>query len=229
MKVIMNKLIDVSRTIFLSFFLFSVLLVLLYRFINPPVTLLMLQRLTQQLHQSKPLRLGKKWMPLNKISSDMVLAVVASEDNNFLIHRGLDFEAISRAIQFNKYSRNFIGASTISQQTAKNVFLWPKRSYIRKGVELYFTLLIEIFWSKKRIIEIYLNIIELGNGIYGVEKASEYYYHQKAQALTIKQAAMLAAILPAPQKRNPSHPSAYLTYRRDHIISVMFKLRKVEF
>ncbi|MDR2556884.1 MAG: monofunctional biosynthetic peptidoglycan transglycosylase [Bacteroidales bacterium] len=212
------------------FFGLSIFFTVLYRWVNPPVTPLMIIRLFDQYGEDKPLMLKKKWVALEDIAPSMVQAVVASEDNLFLQHNGFDWNAIDKAHTRNKSGKKRIhGGSTITQQTAKNVFLYPRRSYIRKGLEAYFTLLIELFWSKERIMEVYLNVIEMGNGIYGVEQAAQTYYHCSAKRLTKQQSAMIAAILPAPRRRNPARPSAYMFKRQATILTLMNKIGSVKF
>lgn len=159
----------------------------------------------------------------------MTRAVVASEDNRFLDHWGIDVEAVQKAVDYNKRHRRKRGASTISQQVAKNVFLWPARTYIRKGFEVYFTVLIEAVWSKKRIMVVYLNVMETGNGVYGVEAAAQKYFHKSAKKLTKGEAALIAAALPNPRGRNPARPSTYLLKRQARILSLMNKIGPVEF
>ena len=161
----------------------------------------------------KDMKLDKTWKPLEKISPHLQLAVVCSEDQNFLKHNGFDFGAIQKAIKHNEKSKRKRGASTISQQTAKNVFLWPGRSWVRKGFEVYFTFLIELFWSKQRIMEVYLNVIEMGDGIYGAEAASQTYFKKSAKDISKQQAATISSILPSPLKYNARKPSAYLQGR----------------
>ncbi|TNF23934.1 MAG: monofunctional biosynthetic peptidoglycan transglycosylase, partial [Bacteroidetes bacterium] len=161
----------VGKTI-LGLFLFSILMVIVYRFVPVPVTILQLSRCVEQFQDEKPIRLKKDWEPLENISNKLQLAVVCAEDQKFLNHNGFDIEAIEKAVERNKKGKRIRGASTISQQTAKNVFLWPGRTWVRKGFEVYFTALIELFWSKERIMEVYLNVIEMGDGIYGAEAAS---------------------------------------------------------
>lgn len=220
-----------SLLYFLAFFVsVTVLWVLILSFINPPITFLMLKRSYQQLIDSKrEVYFSKEWVSIENISPNMVQAVVASEDNKFLTHFGFDMEAIRKANHNNKKGRKVRGASTISQQTAKNVFLWPTRSYVRKVFEMYFTVLIEVFWSKERVMEVYLNIIEFGDGVYGVEAASRKYFNKSAKKLTRGEAALLAAILPSPLKRNPAKPSSYLLRRQAHILSLMEKIGPVDF
>jgi monofunctional biosynthetic peptidoglycan transglycosylase len=175
----------------------------------------------------------KKWVPLSQISDELQLAVIASEDQLFLEHIGFDIQAIRKAIDHNQRTKNkkIKGASTISQQTAKNVFLWPGRSWFRKGLEVYFTTLIEFFWSKERILEVYLNVIEMGNGIYGAQAASKYYFKKDAKQLTRWESAFLAAILPNPSKyrNNPNNPSDYILERQFWIVDQMEHLRSGEY
>ena len=159
----------------------------------------------------------------------MIKAVVASEDNRFLDHWGIDVEAIQKATEYNKRHNRKRGASTITQQVAKNVFLWPARSWVRKGFELYFAVMIETVWSKKRIMVVYLNVMETGNGIYGVEAAARKYFHKSAARLTRSEAALIAASLPNPRVRNPARPSAYLLRRQARIMNLMNKLGPVKF
>ena len=157
----------------------------------------------------------------------MIQAVVAAEDNRFLEHWGIDVEAIEKAVEHNKRHRRKHGASTITQQTAKNVFLWPARTYTRKALEFYFTTMIELTWSKKRIMEVYLNVIETGDGIYGAEAAAQKYFHKPASKLTRGEAALIAAALPNPRKRNPAAPSDYLWRRQARILDLMNKIPPV--
>jgi monofunctional biosynthetic peptidoglycan transglycosylase len=160
-----------------------------------------------------------KWVPLENISKSMQKAVIASEDAKFYEHNGFDFEAIEKARIYNQKHKKKKGASTISQQTAKNVFLWPARSYLRKGLEAYFTILIEIFWSKARILEVYLNVIELGPSTYGVEAAGEKFFFKKAKTLTPAEAALMTAVLPNPIKFKIKHPTSYILRRQNAILN----------
>lgn len=192
----------------LWFFSISIFSVIVFRFVPVPVTILMLQRCVEQKIDGEPMVLQKDWVSLDKISNNLQLAVVTSEDQQFLWHHGFDFEAIEKAQKYNEKQKKrkrpkTRGASTISQQTAKNVFLFPQRSYIRKGLEVYFTGLIELLWSKQRIMEVYLNVIEMGDGIYGAEAAAQYYFHKPASKLTAAEAAGIAACLPNPRKYHP--------------------------
>lgn len=210
----------------LFFVAFTILWVIAYRFVPVPGTLLMLQRCVEQKIDGKEMKLEKKWVPLSQISNSLQLAVVTSEDQNFLWHHGFDFEAIQKAVKYNEKQQKkrhpkLRGASTISQQCAKNVFLFPARNFIRKGLEVYFTFLIEVFWNKQRIMEVYLNEIEMGDGIYGAEAASQIYFHKHAKDLTPQQAALIAGCLPDPRKLNPGNPSAYLQARESFIQNQM--------
>jgi monofunctional glycosyltransferase len=210
------------------FFVFSISGVLAYRFLPVPFTPLMIQRVFEQKAAGKRVRLEHKWVPLEKISSNMVLAAVAAEDNNFTSHYGIDYEAIEKAQKFNKNSKRLRGASTITQQTCKNVYLWLGRNYVRKGLEVYFTFLVEIFWGKERIMEVYLNSIEMGDGIFGIEAASQFYFKKPASRLTRSEAAIIAAAFPNPRKRNPASPGNYLVHRQQLILSLMNKIGKVD-
>lgn len=212
----------VGKTI-LFVFIASILVPLLYRWVNPPVTLFQCVRAVQD-----GTGIHKKWVPLEEISPYMYRAAIASEDNYFLGHRGFDVIAINTAIEEREHGRRR-GGSTISQQTAKNVFCWPKSSWIRKGVETYFTFLIETFWSKERIMEVYLNVIEMGPGIYGTEKAAEIYFHCHASQLTAHQAALITACYPNPRKRNPSRPTPYLNRQAGIIEGRMAKYGNPKF
>jgi len=211
-----------------GFFIVTIGLVVILRFVPTPVTPLMLIRCGEQLADGRSLRLYKDWVSIKNISPNMVQAAVAAEDSRFAEHFGFDFEAIRKAMRYNQRNRKTRGASTITQQTAKNVFLWPSRSYIRKGLEVYFTFLIEILWTKERTMEMYLNIVELGDGVYGVEAAAQKYYHKPAAKLTRAEAAMLAAILPRPLKRYPNRPTGFLQNRQARILRLMYKLGPVK-
>jgi len=200
------------------FFGTSIVFTLLYRFINPPATPLMLIRVVENIADGKKPSITKDWVSLKDISPNLVLAVIASEDNNFETHFGVDLKAIEKAKKLNERGRKIRGASTISQQTAKNAFLWPARNYIRKGLELYFTGLIELVWGKKRIMEVYLNIIEMGDGIYGAEAASQKYFNKSAKSLSRAEAAAIAAVLPNPRKWRPDKPTSYIARKKSWIM-----------
>jgi len=168
--------------------------------------------------EGKDLKLKKDWESFEHISPNLQLAVVCSEDQNFIEHNGFDFEAIDKALDYNSTHKKKRGASTISQQTAKNVFLWTGRSWIRKGFEVYFTFLIETIWSKHRIMEVYLNVIEMGDGIYGAQAASQIFFHKDAKYLTKGEAALIAAVLPNPRKFSVTKPSTYTRKRQGWIV-----------
>ncbi len=197
----------------LWFFIISILLVVAYRFINPPLTYLMLRKGFERKSAGKSWKIDKEWRDFDEISFNLKKAVLAAEDQNFMNHNGFDMKAIKNAYQKNKKGKKIMGGSTISQQTANKVFLWQGRSWVRKGFEAYFTVLIEFFWSKERILEVYLNIIEMGDGIYGAEAATQYYYDKPATALTRRQAALLAAVFPNPIRWRPDKPTALINSR----------------
>jgi monofunctional glycosyltransferase len=211
----------------LAFLIFSISGVLLYKFIPVPFTALMFQRAYEQAADGKKMHIKHQWVAIDKISPNMILAAIAAEDNNFANHYGIDFEAIEKAQKFNKRSKRLRGASTITQQTCKNVYLWIGRNYIRKGLEVYYTLMVETFWSKKRIMEVYLNSIEMGNGIFGIEAASQAYFKKPASKLSRSEAALIAAAFPNPRKRNPASPGNYLINRQQTILSIMNKIGKI--
>lgn len=196
-------------------------MVLFYRFVPVPFTPLMFWRTIGSIFTEKEIvGMKKTWVPLEEIAKPMRSAVIKAEDYKFYQHHGFDFEAIERAIQYNKTHKKKKGASTISQQTAKNVFLWPSRSWVRKGLEAYFTILIELLWSKDRILEVYLNVIELGKGVYGVEAAAQKYFKKPAKKLTASQAALMAAVLPNPIKFRIDRPSRYVSNRQRKIMGI---------
>lgn len=192
----------------------SLFFVALFRFVPVPVTPLMIIRLGEQLADGKDLRLKHDWVSMDEISKNLPLAVVCSEDQNFMNHSGFDIKAIERSIDASKRGAKRVrGASTISQQTAKNLFLWPGRSWIRKGFEVYFTVLIEFAWDKERIMEVYLNSIEMGDGIYGAEAAARHYWKTSAKNLSKRQAAAIAAVLPNPRRYSANPPGPYVQSR----------------
>ncbi len=200
------------------FFIISIVSVILFRFIPIPITPTMLYLLGEQAFDSeRKVVLKKDWESLSNISPNMKLAVIAAEDQLFYEHYGFDFAAIKKAIRNNEKGKRLKGGSTISQQTAKNAFLLPHRSYIRKGLEAYFTMLIELLWSKDRIVEVYLNVIEFGNGIYGVEAAAQHFFKKPASKLSKDEAALLAAVLPNPIRFRVDNPSSYVMRRKNWI------------
>lgn len=209
----------------LWFFGISIGLVILYRFVPVPVTPLMVIRIAEQAFDSKKeMRLYKDWVSIEKMSRHAPQAVVAAEDQKFMDHRGFDFEAMEKAWENNKKGKRIKGASTITQQTVKNVFLWPSRSYVRKGLEAYFTVLVELLWSKERILEVYLNVIEMGEGVYGIEAAAQTYFNKSASKLSQSQAALIAAVLPNPRRWSPARPTGYIRGRQAWIMRQMNNL-----
>lgn len=212
----------------LFFFTSSFFTVLMLRFVPVTFTPLMLIRSAEQAIDGKFPNDSRSWAPYSKISHNMVMAVISSEDNKFAEHYGFDFVAIDKALKHNSKKKKIRGGSTISQQTAKNVFLVPSRTWVRKGFEAYFTVLIEVAWSKKRIMEVYLNIVELGKGVYGVNAAANKYFDKDAEDLTKNQSALLAATLPSPLKRNPADPSSSLRKKQHAILRIMRRLKPVE-
>ena len=212
------------RNLMIFFFLSTVLAVVVYRFVPVSFTPLMGIRLYEQWRADKPLHMEHEWVPLSQISRHLPQAVVASEDNLFLDHNGFDIEQIQQARREAERGKRVRGASTISQQTAKNVFLWLGKSYLRKGLEAYFTLLIEWIWGKERIMEVYLNSIEMGEGIYGAQAVAQAHFQKEAYALTKAEAALIAATLPNPRRFNSANPSAYMKKRQAKILSLMDKL-----
>lgn len=212
------------------FFIISIGLTIIYRFVPVPITPLMVIRLVEQTFDSeKKVRLYKDWVPMSEISRHAPQAVFAAEDQKFLTHKGFDFEAMEKAWENNKKGKRIKGASTITQQTVKNVFLWPSRSYLRKGLEAYFTVLVELLWPKERIMEVYLNVIEMGDGIYGIEAASQAYYNKPAAKLNRNQAAMIAAVLPNPIRWTPAKPTGYIRGRQSWIMRQMNNLEPLGF
>ena len=207
----------------MAFLASTILSVVALRFIPVYFTPLMFIRLYEQVKEGRELRLSHHWVSLDQISEQMPVAVMASEDANFQKHHGFDFKAIESAAKRNREhpEKRKLGASTISQQTAKNVFLWPGRSGLRKGFEVYFTAMIELMWSKERIMEVYLNSIEMGEGIYGVEAVSQENWGVSARDLSAAQCALIAVTLPNPRRFSSKHPSAYMLKRQQRILHEM--------
>ncbi len=209
---VLGSLLRLALILFLLLLIVPPLWVALYRFVPPPITILMIER------SAEGKGLDHRWRPLDRIAPAMTRAVVASEDSRFCSHHGFDMQAIDAAIRHNEARPGKIrGGSTVSQQTAKNVFLWPQRSWVRKGAEAWFTVLIEAIWGKRRIMEVYLNTVEMGPGIYGVEAASQRYFHEPASKLSPAQADRIVAILPSPLKWSAAHPGAYVRKRTGKI------------
>lgn len=205
----------------LWFFGISVFFVILFKFVPVPFTPLMGIRALEQKQAGKEMTCSHDWVPLEDISVNLQKAVIASEDGTFLSHNGFDFKALQKAYKNNSRGKKLKGGSTISQQTAKNVFLWQGRSYLRKGLEAYFTVLIEVFWGKERIMEVYLNSIEMGDGVYGVQAASQYWYSKDASQVSKREAAGIASILPNPRKFKATNSSAYIERRKGRIMKHM--------
>lgn len=203
--------------------LFSIILTAAYTVINPPVTPLMLIRSIEYITEGKPPKIDKDWVSYDKVSKKLLRAVVSAEDARFMRHKGFDWKAIEEAQKYNErmQGKKVRGASTITMQTAKNTFLWPTRSWVRKGLEAYFTVLIEAVWGKQRILEVYVNVIEWGEGIYGVQAASQYYFNKDADKLTTREAALLAAIIPNPRRWSASNPTPYIERRASWIMGRM--------
>ena len=204
--------------VLLWLFIFSISIVVAYKWAPVPITPLIVIRNIEQSQKDKDVVWKHDWVSIDKISKNIQLAVICSEDQNFLNHNGFDIKAIEKAIEHNKTGKRIRGASTISQQTAKNVFLWPQRSWFRKALETYFTFLIEMTWSKERIMEVYLNSIEMGNGIYGIEAASQYWFKKPAIRLTQLEAAAIASILPNPRVYKANPASNYIQSRKNWTI-----------
>jgi len=211
------------KWIVVAFFASTILSVVVYRFLPVWVTPLMVIRCCQQVSEGRDLKLSHDWEPLENISPSLPVAVIASEDARFMEHHGFDYEAIEHAAKRNREhpEKRKLGASTISQQTAKNVFLWPGRSWTRKGFEVYFTTLIELLWSKQRIMEVYLNSIEMGEGIYGAQAVAEEHFGKDAKDLSKAQCALIAATLPNPRKFSSKSPSSYMLKRQARILKEM--------
>lgn len=226
---VLRLVLRIVKLLFIAFIGLSLFGVLLFRFVNPPFTWLMVQRGFEQKAAGKPWKVDKEWVDFEDIADPMKRAAVAAEDQTFLENHGFDFNAIQKAIQKNAKSKKLIGGSTITQQTAKNVFLYPGRSFIRKGLEAWFTVLIEAFWSKKRTMEVYLNVIEMGDGIYGIEAASQAYFHKPASQLNAREAAAIAVIFPSPLRWSATNPSTYLKHRQYLIRQNMRRLGPLEF
>jgi monofunctional biosynthetic peptidoglycan transglycosylase len=213
----------------LWFFGVSIFLVILFKWIPVPFTPLMITRAIEQKLDGKEMTCSHDWVALEDISPNLQKAVIASEDGNFLKHNGFDFKAMQKAFKNNNRGKKLKGGSTISQQTAKNVFLWQGRSYLRKGLEAYFTFLIELVWGKERIMEVYLNSIEMGNGVYGAEAAAEHWYQIDAKDLSKNQAAGIAAILPNPRKFKATNSTSYIEKRKSKILRIMRYTGKIEY
>lgn len=210
-------ILKIFRNLILLFFVSSILAVVVYRWVPVPITPLMLIRCVQHVSKGEPVAIHHQWIPMKKISPYLPVAVMASEDQSFLQHHGFDFGAIQDAAIDRIKGERSRGGSTISQQTAKNVFLWPTSSWVRKGFEAYFTVLIEFFWTKQRIMEVYLNSIEMGQNIYGAEAVAKYHFGCKANELRRSDCALIAATLPNPIRFSSLSPSKYMRKRQKQI------------
>jgi monofunctional biosynthetic peptidoglycan transglycosylase len=202
--------------------LVSALAVLLLRWCTPITSAMMMEaRLAAWASQQRGYQTEFHWVSLEQISAHAALAVIASEDQLFPFHAGFDFDSIRAAVRASEHGHRLRGASTISQQVAKNLFLWPGHSFVRKGLEAYFTVLIEVCWPKERILEVYLNVVQFGDGVYGVEAAAQHFWHKPARRLSAAEAALLAAVLPNPLRLHAERPSHYVLQRRDWILTQM--------
>ena len=214
------RILRIIAKIFLYGFFFSLLYILFCKWVNPPVTITQLGSLFSGSG------LHRKYAALNDMGSNVKLAVMAGEDQLFPDHNGFDFKSIQKAMKHNQKSKSLRGASTISQQVAKNVFLWQHGGYFRKGLEIYFTFMIETVWGKKRILEMYLNVAEMGEGIFGIEAAAEHYFHKSAKDLSRKEAALIAACLPNPKDYTIQPLSAHVASRYPWILRQMNNLEE---
>ncbi|HKC35970.1 MAG TPA: monofunctional biosynthetic peptidoglycan transglycosylase [Chitinophagaceae bacterium] len=218
-KKFLLKLWKWGKRIFIWFFIAQLFYIVILKWINPPITM------TQFVSWVSGHGLKRDYVSRKNISSNAKLAVISSEDQLFPDHHGFDWKSIKKAMRHNQRKPGRIhGASTISQQVAKNVFLWQGRGWLRKGMEVYFTFMIELIWGKKRILQMYLNTIEMGEGIFGIEMASQTYFHKSAKNLTKQEAALIAACLPNPKRFNAGSPSAYISGRAENIIRQMNNL-----
>ncbi|MDE5788438.1 MAG: monofunctional biosynthetic peptidoglycan transglycosylase [Bacteroidaceae bacterium] len=222
----MRKIRTFITRIVLFFFGSTILFVLIYKWCPVYVTPLMLIRCTQQVFHGEKIRLRHHWVPIEEMSAALPIAVMASEDQRFMEHHGFDFGQIRNALKERREGKRKRGASTISQQTAKNVFLWPGGGWFRKGLEAYFTGLIEVCWSKKRIMEVYLNSIETGDGIYGAEAVAQLHFGYPAKNLTRANCALIAATLPNPLRFSSKCPSPYMLRRQTWIMGQMRYIEK---
>ena len=223
-----KKLLRFAKKTILLFFLLSILSVIVLRYVPVYFTPLMGIRLVEQIGEKKSPNLYHTWVRYDDISHNLKLAVIASEDQLFYEHKGFDKKQIQKAIEESKKGKRRRGASTISQQTAKNVFLWPHSSWFRKGLETYFTVLIEFFWSKDRILHVYLNSIEMGDGLYGAEAVAQHHFNTSADKLSQTQSALIAATLPNPLRFSSKNPSPYMYKRQTHILRQMRNIRLPE-
>jgi monofunctional glycosyltransferase len=225
-----SKMLFLALWLVATFFVTSLYQVIYFKYFNPWMTYKMFTNKIDLLFSNeKDKTLYYKWVSMDEVSSFVPLAVIAAEDQKFPVHNGFDFDAIQKAMEYNQKSKKIRGGSTISQQVSKNIFLWHGRSYLRKGLEIYYTFLIETIWGKKRILEMYINIAEMGPNIYGVGAASKKYWNKDATKLTKYESGILAAVLPSPTKYSAQRPSGYVLKRRDWIVGQMNQLGGVKY
>ncbi|GJL77085.1 MAG: monofunctional biosynthetic peptidoglycan transglycosylase [Nitrospinaceae bacterium] len=224
-KVFRIRLGKILFDLFLAFLTLTLVPVLIYSAANPQTTPLLWIRWLENDQNEQYTRVIKRWVPLERISPHLIKAVITAEDQKFFQHRGFDWQAIESAIKVNLTSNRTLGASTISMQTSRNVFLWQGRNLFRKGLESYFTVLVENLWSKKRILEVYLNVIEWGKGVYGCDAASQHYFNHSCATLSPVEAAWLAAILPNPRSWSIHRPQRHVEKRQARILNSMVKVR----
>ena len=217
-----RRLLRIAGAAALAWLLLSALAVLALRWLHPLTSAFMLEASAgAALGGERGYRTDYRWASLEQISPHAAIAVIASEDQQFPFHAGFDFDSIREAVRASEHGRRLRGASTISQQVAKNLFLWSGHSFVRKGLEAYFTVLIETLWPKERILEMYLNVAQFGDGVYGVQAAAQRFWHEPALRLTSAQAALLAAVLPNPHLMHPDRPSRYVLERQQWILGQM--------
>jgi monofunctional biosynthetic peptidoglycan transglycosylase len=227
---IARRLLKWLGALLLAWVMVSIVAVLLLRWLNPLTSAMMVEaRVQAWAAQRRDYHTDYQWVTLEQISPHAAIAVVASEDQLFPFHAGFDFNSIRAAVRASEQGKHLRGASTISQQVAKNLYLWSGHSFVRKGLEAYFTVLIETLWPKERILEMYLNIAQFGDGIYGVQAASQRFWHKNARALTSSESALLAAVLPNPVQMHADRPSRYVALRRDQILAQMRILGGAEY
>ena len=218
------KLVKMIFRISLIILFSNILFIIIFRFLPIPTSSFMLQQRISNIFSDNNASIQYEWIADYKISNSAKLAVIAAEDQKFFDHFGFDVESIVKAIDQNKKRQRVRGASTITQQTAKNLFLWPGKSFVRKGLEAYFTVLLEVFWSKERILEVYLNIAEFGENVYGVQAASQKYFRKDANKLSYHNSASLASVLPNPKRYRVNSPTQYLAKRIQWIERQMYQL-----
>jgi monofunctional biosynthetic peptidoglycan transglycosylase len=227
MAAVLRRLARWTVRLVVGFLVVSVVGVGVYRWVDPPLTPLMVLRAVEAHAARRPARMARYWVDVDRVSPSLLRAVLVAEDARFLEHHGVDLDAVRRAIAYNAQhgGRALRGAGTITMQCARNVFLWPGRSYLRKGLEVYFAHLLELVWGKRRILEVYLNVAEWGDGVYGVEAAARTYFGVPASRLGAREAALLAAVLPDPRRWNPAAPTRYVAGRAEIIATRAARVR----